>query len=60
MLTLSYRVYASGSTPGSFQPVANRGTIPLPGNAVIGNWVVEVRAEDPCGSPAKAETFSVL
>lgn len=60
VIKVSYRVYAAGSSPGQFQPVPNRGTIPLPGNALVGNWVVEVRAEDPCGSSAMAETFTVL
>ena len=57
---LSYRVYAAGSSPGQFQPVANRGTIALPSSALAGNWVVEVRAQDPCGSSARAETFTVV
>ena len=60
VIQVSYRVYASGATPGSFQPVGNRGTIPLPSNALAGNWVVEVRAQDPCGSSSMAETFTVL
>jgi len=59
-ISVSYRVYASGATPGSFQPVPNRGSIPLPSNALVGKWVVEVRAQDPCGSSAVAETFTVL
>ncbi|MEA2191688.1 MAG: hypothetical protein QOI73_1809 [Solirubrobacteraceae bacterium] len=57
---LSYRIYASGKTPGSFQPVENRGSFALPSGALIGTWVVEVRAQDPCGSSSKAETFSVV
>jgi hypothetical protein len=57
---LSYRIYAAGTAPGGFQPVPNRGSFSLPGGALVGNWVVEVRAEDPCGSSAKAETFSVV
>jgi hypothetical protein len=60
VIDVSYRVYAAGATPGSFQPVGNRGSIPLPGNALAGNWVVEVRAADPCGSSAMAETFTVV
>ena len=60
VIGVSYRVYAVGATPGRFEPVRNRGSIPLPSNALVGNWVVEVRAEDPCGSSAMAETFTVL
>ena len=60
VIKVSYRVYAAGASPGQFQPVLNRGTIALPSNALVGNWVVEVRAEDPCGSSAMAETFTVL
>lgn len=60
VIQLDYRVYASGSSPGTFTPVINRGTIPLPSNALVGDWVVEVRAQDPCGSSSKAETFTVL
>jgi hypothetical protein len=59
-LGLSYRVYAAGSSPGQFQPVANRGAIALPSSALAGNWVVEVRAQDACGSSARAETFTVV
>lgn len=59
-IDVSYRVYAAGATPGNFQPVGNRGSIPLPSNALVGDWVVEVRAQDPCGSSSKAETFTVL
>jgi hypothetical protein len=65
VITVSYRVYALGATPGNFSPVpgvpgGNRGTIPLPSNALAGNWVVEVRAQDPCGSSTMAETFTVV
>ena len=60
VINVSYRVYASGTSPGRFEPVRNRGSIPLPSNALAGNWVVEVRAEDPCGSSSMAETFTVL
>ena len=59
-INVFYRVYASGATPGSFQPVPNRGSIPLPSNALTGKWVVEVSAQDPCGGSAVAETFTVL
>ena len=57
---VSYRIYAAGAAPGGFQPVGNRGSFALPSGALAGKWVVEVRAEDPCGSSAKAETFSVV
>lgn len=59
-INVYYRVYAAGTTPGKFQPVANRGSIPLPSSALVGSWVVEVGAQDPCGSSAIAETFTVL
>jgi hypothetical protein len=61
-INVFYRVYAAGSTPGSFSPVpgGNRGSIPLPSNALTGNWVVEVSAQDPCGSSSMAETFTVV
>jgi hypothetical protein len=59
-IEVAYRVYAEGTSPGTFQSVGNRGTIPLPSNALAGNWVVEVRAQDPCGSSAMAETFTVV
>jgi hypothetical protein len=60
VIEVSYRVYAAGTSPGTFQSVGNRGTIPLPSNALAGNWVVEVRAQDPCGSSSLAETFTVV
>lgn len=55
-LTLSYRYYRSGTTPGAFVPIANGGTFAIPASAGDGRWTVELRSGDPCHTFAPGST----
>jgi len=48
LVSVEYRVYPDGSTPGDWQPLENGGEFSIPVDGGDGVWRVDYRSEDPC------------